>query len=289
LAVAYDSVLGESSVTYDPFQFWTAPSDSAPVLTATVASRSQINLAWAFTPNPGNGGFIVYRGGVEIARVTANIRAYASTGLVSSTTYAYTVRPYNSNPSIEGVVRADSLGVMSNIASEATAAVVVGWEAPVGIAAIGDTVINTEGILVEAVNLADGAVNTPSVVNGVTFLSDFSRDGYTSAANIGGLYGGGGVGAGLLFILQSCCYGANPIILTGLEIGEYYLLQVLVSDERGGSSSIETILTLGDFVSSSVLVNPANSRICRFVATATTQAFSSSYDLLAGFQTRKLS
>ena len=121
IIVAYNGS-GESSITYNPFQFWTAPSDTAPVLTATVSSSYQIDLTWTYTPNPSNGGFIVARDGVEITRVAANIRAYSDTGLTGLTTYAYTVRPYNSNPTIGGVNRPDSLGVVSNTDSEATLA-----------------------------------------------------------------------------------------------------------------------------------------------------------------------
>ncbi|MEJ7607739.1 MAG: fibronectin type III domain-containing protein, partial [Bryobacteraceae bacterium] len=69
-------------------------------LTATVASATQINLAWS--DNSGNEtGFRIERsinGGVFslIASVGANVTTYSNTGLSASTTYAYRVRAYTS-------------------------------------------------------------------------------------------------------------------------------------------------------------------------------------------------
>jgi hypothetical protein len=90
----------------------TSASASAPTapsnLTATVASSSQINLAWADTSS-NETGFKIERcqggqGGqagkncktfVEIAQVGANVTSYSSTGLAASTTYTYRVRAFN--------------------------------------------------------------------------------------------------------------------------------------------------------------------------------------------------
>ncbi len=71
-------------------------------LTATTASTSQINLAWA--DNSSNeSGFKVERstssgsGFAEIGTVGANVKTYSSTGLASGTTYYYRVRAYNAS------------------------------------------------------------------------------------------------------------------------------------------------------------------------------------------------
>lgn len=74
-----------------------APSN----LTATAASKSQINLAW--TDNASNeDGFKIERckgssctNFAQIATVGANVATYANTGLSSNTAYRYRVRAYN--------------------------------------------------------------------------------------------------------------------------------------------------------------------------------------------------
>ena len=70
-------------------------------LTATAASRSQINLAW--TDNASNeDGFKIERckgatctNFAQIATVGLNVTTYANTGLSAKTTYRYRVRAYN--------------------------------------------------------------------------------------------------------------------------------------------------------------------------------------------------
>lgn len=74
----------------------TAPSG----LTATAASRSQVNLTW--TDTSGNeSGFRIERSTngtnfQQIATVSANVTSFASTGLSRDRTYYYRVRSYNS-------------------------------------------------------------------------------------------------------------------------------------------------------------------------------------------------
>jgi hypothetical protein len=70
-------------------------------LTATAASRTQINLAW--NDNSTNeDGFKIERcqgssctNFVQIAQVAANTRAYSNTGLTRNTRYRYRVRAFN--------------------------------------------------------------------------------------------------------------------------------------------------------------------------------------------------
>lgn len=60
----------------------------------TVASQTQINLAWsASTDNTAVTGYKVFRNGTQIATVTST--SYQSTGLTAGTAYAYTVSAYD--------------------------------------------------------------------------------------------------------------------------------------------------------------------------------------------------
>jgi PKD repeat protein len=72
-------------------------------LTATVISRSQINLSW--TDNSANeNGFKIERctgatcsNFAQVATVGANVKNYSNTGLKRNTTYRYRVRAYNAS------------------------------------------------------------------------------------------------------------------------------------------------------------------------------------------------
>ncbi len=68
---------------------------SAPAnLSAAAVSPSQINLSWtASTDNVGVTGYRVFRGGVQIAVVTAT--SYQDAGLTSATSYTYTVNAFD--------------------------------------------------------------------------------------------------------------------------------------------------------------------------------------------------
>lgn len=77
-----------------------APDATAPSvpsgLTAVTVSPSQINLNWAASTDAGGSGlagYKVYRAGVQIATTTAT--SYTNTGLLSSTSYCYTVAAYD--------------------------------------------------------------------------------------------------------------------------------------------------------------------------------------------------
>jgi predicted phage tail protein len=82
-------------------------------LTATAASRSQVNLAW-IDRSSNEDGFRIERcqgslcgSFTEIATVGPNVSTYANTGLSASTTYRYRVRAYNAtgNSSYSNIVR----------------------------------------------------------------------------------------------------------------------------------------------------------------------------------------
>ncbi len=77
----------------------TTPPAAPTSLTATAASSSQINLAWADNANDET-GFKIERSPdgttwAQIATVGANVATYSNTGLAASTTYYYQVRAYN--------------------------------------------------------------------------------------------------------------------------------------------------------------------------------------------------
>jgi carboxypeptidase T len=76
-----------------------APSN----LTATVVSKSQINLSWVDNATNESGFYIERCTGakctsfVQVATVGANVTAYANTGLSANTSYRYRVRAYNTS------------------------------------------------------------------------------------------------------------------------------------------------------------------------------------------------
>ncbi|NLN75515.1 MAG: hypothetical protein GX139_04345, partial [Armatimonadetes bacterium] len=72
-------------------------------LTANAISPSQINLAWSASTDSGGAGlagYIVYRGGSEIGRVTTT--SYSDNGLNANTAYSYTVKAYDNAGNISG-------------------------------------------------------------------------------------------------------------------------------------------------------------------------------------------
>ena len=76
-----------------------APDTTAPAvptnLSATAVSSSQINLVWARSSDlVGVTGYLVYRGGAQIADVTSTL-AYTDTGLSPNTAYPYRVVAYD--------------------------------------------------------------------------------------------------------------------------------------------------------------------------------------------------
>jgi hypothetical protein len=73
----------------------TATPPTVPAgLKATVASSSQINLAWtASTDSAGVAGYTIYRNGAEVG--TAASTSYDDAGLSPDTTYTYTVSAYD--------------------------------------------------------------------------------------------------------------------------------------------------------------------------------------------------
>ena len=74
----------------------TTPPSAPSGLTATAISTNQINLTWSAstdTGGPGLAGYMIYRGGTQIATTTTT--NYSNTGLSPSTPYCYTVAAYD--------------------------------------------------------------------------------------------------------------------------------------------------------------------------------------------------
>jgi titin len=103
---------------------FTATPNAPSNLTATSASRTQINLSW--TDNASNeSGFNIERapsGGSfsQIASVGANVTGYSNTGLTAGTTYQYRVRAYNASGN-SGYSNTASTATHSNLATSGTA------------------------------------------------------------------------------------------------------------------------------------------------------------------------
>ncbi len=88
------------------------PPTAPTSLTATAASSSSIRLAWnASTDNVGVTGYLVYRGGSQIAKVGGTTLAFTDTGLSASTTYSYTVKARDA---------AGNVSAASNVATATT-------------------------------------------------------------------------------------------------------------------------------------------------------------------------
>ena len=167
----------------------------------------------------------------------------------------------------------------------------LGWESPVAISTVGDSIVSTDGTLLEAKNTGEAVDKT---VNGITFTGVATRDELNSAYFDAGNFQDGVVGAAFEGMLDSFAYdGADTtanLTLTGLTYGVTYLLQVFVSDDRGGT--VTQTMTVGAYSSTATLQSASFSAICQFVASGTTQVVGFSVDtgnpILNGFQVRAL-
>jgi len=90
----------QTSGPIPPPQDTTSPSVPTN-LTATAASSSQINLFWSSsTDDVGVSGYRIYRNGAQTATSTTN--SFSDVGLLSSTTYIYTVAAYDAAGNVSG-------------------------------------------------------------------------------------------------------------------------------------------------------------------------------------------
>jgi hypothetical protein len=168
-------------------------------------------------------------------------------------------------------------------------AFVLGWESPVSVSTVGDSIIATDGVLIEARNLGQ---TTNRTVNGVLFLGQTSRDQLNSGATVATAYQDGVIGADFEGMMDSFAYSgsiARSITLVGLQSGKTYLLQIFVSDDRNPSRT--QAHSLGGYDSDSVSQAASFSMICRFVATGTTENMLITPNvapIINGFQVRQL-
>ena len=169
----------------------------------------------------------------------------------------------------------------------------LGWEDIVPISSIGDTIVSTEGTIIEARSLGDIADRT---VNGVLFAAQLTRDDFIYAYGDSTLYGDGVIGAAFESMMD--CFGnalyGPTVTLTGLTSGKTYLVQVFVSDDRFAEVSDRTqTFQIGSFTSSAERNGDSYSRKCYFTASGTTQSMvvagvNSVAAVLNGFQVRQI-
>jgi hypothetical protein len=175
--------------------------------------------------------------------------------------------------------------------AEAWSDIIPGWESIIGLSSIGDSVVSTDGTLVEAVNLGTAAAKT---VNGVVFTGATSRNGLASSHTDPALYVNGVISTEFEGIMDSFCWGGLSAILTltGLLSGKWHLVQLFCSDDRSAAYQARTqTYTLGAFSSGPHPNGDSYSLIGRFIATGTTQNITITASVAAnlqGFQLRRL-
>ena len=183
-----------------------------------------------------------------------------------------------------------------------TPAITYGWEASQSIAAVGDSVVSTEGTLVEAKSL--GSL-TNRTVNGVTFVGATTAGSFATG---GGafvdttLYRGGGIGAAFEGMMDCAIFSnsgntTRNIPLANLTIGQTYLVQIFASDSRTvGIGNRRQTYTLLTHTLSAQRLGDELAMICIFIATATTENIGINVDspdstvprLINGYQVRLL-
>lgn len=131
-------------------------------LTAVAGSSTLINLTWnASTDDVGVTGYKIYRGGVQTATSTTN--GYSDTGLVSNTTYIYTVSAYdaagnNSAQSTSANATTSVPAASTVIASGIITFDFVPTNSTNGLMYANTTQKPARGIIIEAINLADSSI-----------------------------------------------------------------------------------------------------------------------------------
>ncbi|MCG8583703.1 MAG: Ig-like domain-containing protein, partial [Pirellulales bacterium] len=150
-------------------------------------------------------------------------------------------------------------------------------EAVEQVSVVGDSVVRTEGALIEAINLGSSKTRT---VNGVTFQGKSTRDDLTDSYSRSGVYTDGGVSGSFEVLLDSFSYesggAGNPgqatVTLTGLTAGKEYLVQLFISDDRSAMLQSRTQSYTINGVETDALENgDSYSLVVRFTATGATQ------------------
>ncbi len=91
--VAYDKAGNQSLATAQAFAVDNLPP-SAPVLSGTAISETQIDLSWTASTDTQSGPvtYDVYRNGTKITPTPQSATTYSATGLTASTTYSFLVK-----------------------------------------------------------------------------------------------------------------------------------------------------------------------------------------------------
>ena len=182
--------------------------------------------------------------------------------------------------------------------SEISEPIVYGWESPVEISTVGDSILSTEGTLVLAHNYGTSS-DTIYTVNGISFdpfetseMGSFSN--FDSDINQEVRYSAGNVSADFDDALDSFSFEFDRtgayLDYSGLTIGEDYLIQVLISNQSNPNTDLIFMQIAGESDTTGVNPNIGQSIICRFTATATTQRLSFTWrNLVNCMQIRQLS
>lgn len=126
-------------------------------------------------------------------------------------------------------------------ASPADAALITWDEPAVAISTVGDTIVSTDGLLVEAINYSTSAA--PRTVNTVGFTAQTTGpSGWNNPFSNSSIYTGGSVGTDFAAILDSFAFGDTPGnpgtetltlgTFNSLNVGQSYFVQLFVSDDR---------------------------------------------------------
>jgi hypothetical protein len=189
------------------------------------------------------------------------------------------------------------LAALVFIPGGAASAASVTWQTPIAISTVGDSIIDTSGLLVEALTFGG---TTDRSVNGVLFQGQ-NQGGVSGSSDFSGLtnsyarpdvYQDGGVGADFEGLLDSFAWrGGTPrtISFTGLTIGAAYRVQFLVSDDRPCCAAEDSWFASGGAESDHVPLASSYSVIATFTANASTQTMTVDGDfsaVLNGYQIR---
>jgi hypothetical protein len=217
--------------------------------------------------------------------------AITFTGLEPVTEYDFKVRGFFANPSPQ----APSYGPDSATLTETTELLSLGWNGEQLIADLGDGIVNTDGTLITAVCLGQTGDRT---INGVTFDGQSTIGNLDAAYYNPDLYQRVGIGSDFAIMMDHLAYvdgSANgEITLTGLTIGDTYLLQVFSSDERASFNTRNQAFAIAGYTSSPMVTGNSFASICMFVASSTSHTLvisdpdGAGSTQLQGFQLRKL-
>jgi hypothetical protein len=278
---------------YDALELVTRPELAVDDLSVVATTGSTLLLGWTYAADPLDGGFrieqLVGAEWVAAGTVSESVRDFVVTDLDPLTEYSVRVIPFNRYGSPEVTSNAAASNVVTGETLEAE-----GWTDPVAVSS-GESVVFTVGSLVEAVNLGEAVNRT---INGVTFVGVASRDDFESSAVISDLYLDGGLDGAFTDFMRSVAYAATEglvktITVDGLTIGERYLVQVFLSDDRSGYLGTRTqYYTVEGHVSTAPAFNTSYTMVCYFYATATSTDIvvtNTNGTLLQGFQVRLLS